>query len=334
MAASSYDEALRRLLVHEGGYTNHPSDPGGPTNFGITIGDYRKFVNAAATAADVRAMPLSDAKAIYREKYWNAMRCDELPAGLDYAVFDYGVNSGTSRAVKVLQRLVGMTADGRMSDALLAAVMRQNAAELVGRMCDERLAFLKSLSTWPVFGSGWGRRVAEVRRAGLAFANGATAEQPGSSASGRAKVQPTAQAPGSAAGGAVIAGGIATQAAHQAGASWLIIAGTVLLTGLLATACWFGWRWWQARKQDAPAMSDQAGLCSVACRTLKGWKTVVFGTAVAVTGMAADLLDALQAIDISPLLPPTYAVKIIAAIGIVTIMLRFATTGRIGQKDR
>ena len=83
MAASSYGEALRRVLAHEGGYTNHPSDPGGPTNFGITIGDYRHYVKPDATAADVRAMRLAQAKAIYRAKYWAALRCDEMPAGVD-----------------------------------------------------------------------------------------------------------------------------------------------------------------------------------------------------------------------------------------------------------
>ncbi len=99
MAVSTYDEALRRLLVHEGGYTNHPSDRGA-TNFGITIYDYRKYVKPNATAADVRTMKLDEAKAIYRAKYWNAQRCDGLPAGVDYSVFDYGVNSGSAAAEK------------------------------------------------------------------------------------------------------------------------------------------------------------------------------------------------------------------------------------------
>ena len=94
MSASSYDEALRRLLAHEGGYVNHPSDPGGPTNFGITLADYRRYLESAATAADVHAMKVADANAIYRAKYWNAQRCDQLPPGVDYSIFDYGVNSG------------------------------------------------------------------------------------------------------------------------------------------------------------------------------------------------------------------------------------------------
>jgi lysozyme family protein len=115
MAASSYDDALKRVLVHEGGYSNHPSDPGGPTNWGITIHDARAHWKPDATAADVRAMPVAVAKQIYRSKYWDALRGDDLPAGVDYAVFDYGVNSGIGRAAKVLQRFVGVDARPRAS---------------------------------------------------------------------------------------------------------------------------------------------------------------------------------------------------------------------------
>src|SRR5260221_3040739 len=99
---STYEACLPLLLAHEGGYTNDPSDSGGPTNFGITIYDYRKYVKPDATAADVRAMKLDDAKRIYRSKYWDAQRCDDLPAGVDYVLFDYVVNSGIGPSCKVL----------------------------------------------------------------------------------------------------------------------------------------------------------------------------------------------------------------------------------------
>ena len=164
MTASSYDEALRRLLAHEGGYTNHPSDPGGPTNFGITIHDYRKYLKPNATAADIRAMKLDQAKAIYRSKYWNAQRCDDLPAGVDYSIFDYGVNSGIGRSGKVLRRVVGLPDNtSAVTDQVLETVAKRNPQALVTAINDERLRFLKNLKTWPVFGAGWGRRVAEVR---------------------------------------------------------------------------------------------------------------------------------------------------------------------------
>ena len=83
MSADCYAESIRRLLKSEGGYVNHPSDPGGPTNFGIMLGDYRKYLKADASAADIRAMNVDEAKAIYRAKYWGAMHGDELPAGVD-----------------------------------------------------------------------------------------------------------------------------------------------------------------------------------------------------------------------------------------------------------
>ena len=160
----TYDEALKRLLAHEGGYTNHPSDPGGPTNFGITIHDYRKYVKPNATAADVRAMKLDEAKAIYRTKYWDAQHCDGLPAGVDYSVFDYGVNSGIGRSGRVLRRVVGLPdTTHAVTDEVLRTVARRDPKALVTAINDERLRFLKSLKTWPVFGKGWGRRVAEVR---------------------------------------------------------------------------------------------------------------------------------------------------------------------------
>lgn len=171
MAASSYDEALRRLLAHEGGYTNDAADPGGPTNFGITIADYRQYVKADATAADVKAMRIDEAKAIYRARYWDVQRCDELPAGVDYAVFDYGVNSGIGRSGKVLRRCLKQPDDtGTVSDAVIAAGRAADAPTLIAAICDERLRFLQSLKTWDVFGKGWGRRVSEVKAAALAMA--------------------------------------------------------------------------------------------------------------------------------------------------------------------
>jgi lysozyme family protein len=171
MASENYPEAIRRLLMHEGGYTNNPHDPGGPTNFGITIHDYRKYVNADGTADDVRRMSVNEAKAIYKSKYWNAQACDQLPAGVDYSIFDYGVNSGIGRSGKVLRRVCGLPANTHVvNDIVLAAVAKRDPASLVAAINDERLAFLKRLRTWPVFGKGWGRRVAEVRDVSLALA--------------------------------------------------------------------------------------------------------------------------------------------------------------------
>ena len=168
---STFETCLSLLLVHEGGYTNHPSDPGGPTNFGITIEDYRRYVKVNATAVDVRRMRLDEAKIIYREKYWDAQRCDELPAGVNYAIFDYGVNSGTGRSGKVLRRMLGLPDDSStVTDAVIAAARAADPKILIAAICGERLRFLQALKTWPVFGTGWGRRVAEVKSTALKMA--------------------------------------------------------------------------------------------------------------------------------------------------------------------
>lgn len=171
MAASTYDEALRRLLVHEGGYTNHPADPGGPTNFGITIYDYRKYVKADATAADVRAMSVDDAKHIYRTKYWvaNGLNCDDLPPGVDYSIFDYRVNSGIGRADKVLRRVLDLASDAANED-VLGALAERNAKQVIVAINNERLQFLRALRTWPTFGRGWSARVREVEAFSLQLA--------------------------------------------------------------------------------------------------------------------------------------------------------------------
>jgi lysozyme family protein len=201
MAKSSYDDSLKHLLVHEGGYSNHPSDPGGPTNFGITIIDYRKYINPAGTADDVRRMDVNDAKRIYRSKYWDALSCDRLPAGLDYSLFDYGVNSGIARAGRVLRRLCGLPdSDYHVTGEVLAAVARRDPKALMEALNDERLAFLQRLRTWPVFGRGWGSRVTDVRRISLGMANGAITDAPTAPAPGKGHV------PAPNAGGAVASG--------------------------------------------------------------------------------------------------------------------------------
>lgn len=191
----NYDTVLSLLLQHEGGYDNHPSDPGGPTNFGITIYDYRKYVKPDATADDVRRMQLSEAKEIYATKYWRAQNCDQLEGGVDYAIFDYGVNSGVGRSGKVLRRCLGLPDNSSLvTPEVIAAAQAMPAAQLVAAICDERLRFLKALRTWPVFGKGWGRRVAEVKAFGQKIAEDIPIDP--------SAVQAIAAAPGRAVDGA------------------------------------------------------------------------------------------------------------------------------------
>jgi lysozyme family protein len=258
MSADCCAESIRRVLASEGGYVNHPSDPGGPTNFGITIADYRRYMKPDATAADVRAMKVEEAKAIYREKYWRVMRCDELPAGVDYCAFDYAVNSGTGRVPKVLQRILGVSVTGRMDDATVAAAKKRGARALVQAICDERLRFLQGLKTWGVFGNGWSKRVGEVRAAALALSDksagpGPLRDAPATTAQGKGVVPINDAARRSTTGGALASGGIAAQQSAASGADWLVIVIIVLAAVAIAAGGWAFWRWHQKRRQEAAA---------------------------------------------------------------------------------
>jgi len=255
MAASSYDAALARLLAHEGGYTNHPADPGGPTNFGITIADYRKYVKPGASAADVRAMTVEEAKAIYRDKYWAAQRCDVLPAGVDNAVFDYGVNSGIGRSGRVLHRVLGLRDDDwRTGDDVLAALARRDTGKVIVTICDERLRFLQSLKTWGVFGKGWSARVAEVKAFSLQLAAGAAlAPPPATTSAGKGEVPVPRVVQHGSAGAVIAAGAAAARQAHQSGASAGMVAAIAVASIAAAIVAYALWRWRALRQQDKPA---------------------------------------------------------------------------------
>jgi lysozyme family protein len=179
MAAANYAECLRRLLLSEGGFVNDPRDPGGATNFGITLADARAYWKRTATADDVRLMPRGVACEIYRLKYWDALNCDFLPPGVDYSVFDYGVNSGTIRSGKVLRRVLALPIDDwQVTPEVLAKVKTLHAASVVTAINNERMAFLMALKTWTHFGNGWSARVKSVRAYSEQLAHAFESEPP------------------------------------------------------------------------------------------------------------------------------------------------------------
>lgn len=142
----NFQDCLQRVLKDEGGYSNNPADPGGATNFGITIADYKRYINPNGTPDDVRRMTVNQAAVIYKQRYWDALGCDNLPSGVDYTCFDYGVNSGIGRPQKDLKKFSNLSGH-----------------TLIDAINDERMAFLQSLGTFKVFGKGWTRRVSGVR---------------------------------------------------------------------------------------------------------------------------------------------------------------------------
>lgn len=178
MARSRFDICLDEVLRHEGGYADHPSDPGGATNMGITHKTLARWRLVspwwALPKQAVKDLQRDEAAKIYRASYWDRSGAGQLPAGLDLALFDYAVNSGPDRAIRTLQAELDVAEDGQIGPLTLGAVesyaARKGLGMLIGRLCDRRLAFLNRLSTFAVFGKGWTNRVAAVRKAALAAA--------------------------------------------------------------------------------------------------------------------------------------------------------------------
>jgi lysozyme family protein len=164
---ANFESALKAILHHEGGYVNHPADPGGMTNLGVTKRVWEEWLGHPVDEKQMRALTAEAVAPMYKAKYWDKVKGDDLPEGVDYAVFDAAVNSGPGRAVKWLQACVGADADGNLGPKTLAAVAAFDPADLVQDYAKRRLSFLMDLSHWPTFGKGWSRRVAEVEATAL-----------------------------------------------------------------------------------------------------------------------------------------------------------------------
>lgn len=171
MAAANFERALPLVLMHEGGYVDHPADPGGATNLGVTIGTLSSWLKRPASKGEVKALTRTSVAPIYRRNYWDAIRADEMPAGLDYAVFDFAVNSGPKRAAMALQRAVGVADDGVIGSITLANIAGRSVDATIDRIMADRITFLRRLSTWPTFGKGWASRCDGVLKEALAMAH-------------------------------------------------------------------------------------------------------------------------------------------------------------------
>lgn len=166
----NFREALAAVLHHEGGFVNHPADPGGMTNLGCTKSVWEKWCGREVTEAEMRALNNDDVGPLYKEKYWDKVYGNDLPAGVDYATFDCAINSGPGRAIKFLQEALGTTPDGAIGPKTLGAIKTADPVNLINVMCQKRLEFLKELPTWGTFGKGWERRVKEVHETALKMA--------------------------------------------------------------------------------------------------------------------------------------------------------------------
>ena len=162
---SNFPAALALVLQSEGGFVNHKFDPGGMTNLGVTRNVWRDWVKRDVDEAEMRSLTPELVTPLYKARYWDACKCDDLPRGVDYCVFDSAVNMGPGRAAKLLQAALGVTADGAIGRATIAAATAADPAELLEAFSLGKEAFYKSLPTFATFGKGWLNRVAHVQAA-------------------------------------------------------------------------------------------------------------------------------------------------------------------------
>jgi lysozyme family protein len=166
----NFEQCLALVLKHEGGFVNHPKDPGGMTNLGVTKKVWEDWVGHPVDEAAMRALGPEDVAPLYKKNYWDKCRCDDLARGVDFSVFDVAVNSGTSRASKFLQAAANTTVDGVVGQGTIASATAIDPKELVIKINAQRLEFLQKLPTWSTFGKGWGKRVSETEKTSLEMA--------------------------------------------------------------------------------------------------------------------------------------------------------------------
>jgi hypothetical protein len=161
---SNWDESFRLLLQSEGGFSNLSQDPGGMTNLGVTKATWENWIGRQSDEAEMRSLTPQKVEPLYKKKYWDAVRGDELDAGIAYILFDFSVNAGVGRSIKTLQTCLGVPADGGFGPMTMAAVQAVDPVELIERFSQAKEDFYRSLTTFSTFGKGWLNRVADVKQ--------------------------------------------------------------------------------------------------------------------------------------------------------------------------
>lgn len=166
----NFESCFKMMIASEGGFVDHPKDPGGMTNLGVTRGAWEAWLKRPVTEVEMRAFTPDKVKPFYKAMYWNRIKGDSLPSGLDYAMFDYAVNSGPNKASKDLQRIIAVPVDGIIGPKSLAAVETCDVRQAIEILCEMRMEFLKSLPGFETFGKGWSDRVGRVKAKALSMA--------------------------------------------------------------------------------------------------------------------------------------------------------------------
>jgi len=168
----NWDKSFQLVIAHEGGFTNDQRDKGnhlpdgreGCTMWGCTQANWENFIGKQVTQEDMKSLLPDDVKPFYKKSYWDACSCDQLPAGVDYAIFDFAINAGVFASKKMLQKALGVVPDGAIGQNTLKAIQQSNSKELLQKFSDAKTAFYQSLGNFDVYGKGWLQRVADVQK--------------------------------------------------------------------------------------------------------------------------------------------------------------------------
>jgi len=166
----NFRDCLELVLKHEGGYVDHPKDPGGRTNLGVTQRVWEDWVGHEVDEKAMRALTPAIVAPMYEMKYWRTSYCEKLPRGLDLLVFSMAVNAGSGRSVKLLQDAIGVVADGVIGPRTMARINEANVETLIDNFSEARRQFYRGLKTFPVFGRGWLSRTDSERLEALQLA--------------------------------------------------------------------------------------------------------------------------------------------------------------------
>ena len=167
----NWDDCFAMVIKSEGGFVNNPKDPGGMTNLGVTRSAWEAYLGRDVSEDDMRSLTPDRVKPFYKAMYWDRIKGDSLPAGVDYAAYDLAVNSGPAKAARFLQEIAGVVADGVIGPKSLEAIQSCDAKETADAICDMRMDFLKGLSTFDTFGKGWTDRVTKVKAKAMSMAD-------------------------------------------------------------------------------------------------------------------------------------------------------------------
>jgi len=164
---SNWEKSFGEMIKSEGGFVNDSRDAGGATNWGVTKVVWESWVKHTVTVDDMKQLTQDQVKPLYKKNYWDAVHGDDLPIGLDFLVFSFGVNAGTGRSIKVLQTSLGIVADGSIGPNTLKKLQEADAKELIEKFSNSKISFYKSLSTFATFGKGWLNRVEREKQEAL-----------------------------------------------------------------------------------------------------------------------------------------------------------------------